>query len=148
MTGTDVDPGEIEFAARLSQGRDGLTFLEADVTALPFADSEFDLVLSMMVMHHIKNWPEALDEIVRVLRPGGYFLFHDLTYSWLLKAVFGKLMRSHAFYSIEEISDHLRGSGLRTLYRSPPHTYLYGQFTEYNFVFLKDASPATVGNQA
>lgn len=147
VTGTDVDPGEIEFAARLSQGRDGLTFLEADVTALPFADSAFDLVLSMMVMHHITDWPDALDEIVRVLRPGGYFLFHDLTYSWLLKAVFGKLMRSHAFYSIEEISDHLQGRGLQTLYRSPPHKYFYGQFTEYNFVFKKSAPGAVVGDK-
>jgi ubiquinone/menaquinone biosynthesis C-methylase UbiE len=137
VVGTDVDPAEIEFARRHSGGTVGLTFVEADSTALPFADGEFDLVLSMMVMHHIPNWRGALTEIVRVLRPGGSFLFHDLTYSWFLKAAFKPVMRSHAFYSIDEISGHLHKSGMQAIYASAPHKYLYDQFTEYNFVFVK-----------
>lgn len=137
VVGTDVDPAEIEFAAKRSRGKKGLAFVEADSTALPFADDEFNLVLSMMVMHHISNWRDALSEIVRVLRPGGYYLFHDLTYSWLLRVVFKPLMKGHAFYSIEEISEFLQESGLQTIGESPPHKYFYDQFTEYNIVFLK-----------
>lgn len=137
VVGTDVDPAEIEFARGHSRGKEGLKFVEADSTELPFADDEFDLVLSMMVMHHISNWRDALSEIVRVLRPGGYYLFHDLTYSWLLKAFFKPVMRGHAFYSIEEISRSLQDIGLETLHESPPHKYLFDQFTEYNIVFVK-----------
>src|SRR4051812_3827885 len=41
------------------------------ITALPFADSSFDLVFSHGVVHHIEDTQKAIDEFHRVLRPGG-----------------------------------------------------------------------------
>lgn len=38
---------------------------------LPFADSTFDVVTLMMVIHHVVNRPAAIGELYRVLRPGG-----------------------------------------------------------------------------
>lgn len=137
VVGTDVDPAEIEFARRHSGGLEGLDFVEASATSLPFEDSSFDLVLSMMVLHHIPGWRDAAAEVVRVLRPGGYYLFHDLTYSWLLRLIVKPAFRSHAIYTIEEVSSFLEEKGMRTLYRSEPHKYLYDQFTEYNIVYEK-----------
>ena len=43
----------------------------ADVVALPFADSSFDAVLACHMMYHVPNAGRALDEMIRVLRPGG-----------------------------------------------------------------------------
>jgi len=52
---------------------------EADICRLPFADGQFDAVYSAHVLYHIDN-PEgqgrALDEISRVLRPGGIAILH------------------------------------------------------------------------
>ncbi|MGC1752302.1 MAG: class I SAM-dependent methyltransferase [Trebonia sp.] len=52
----------------------------ADMTALPFADNSFDVVTSAMAIHNIHS-PEgryrALDEAIRVLRPGGQLLIAD-----------------------------------------------------------------------
>jgi ubiquinone/menaquinone biosynthesis C-methylase UbiE len=52
----------------------------ADMTALPFADASFDVVTSAMAIHNIPS-PEArfraVDEAVRVLRPGGQLLIAD-----------------------------------------------------------------------
>ncbi|WP_433222364.1 methyltransferase domain-containing protein [Dactylosporangium sp. CS-047395] len=52
----------------------------ADLTALPFPDASFDVVTSAMAIHNIPS-PEgrrrALDEAVRVLRPGGRLLIAD-----------------------------------------------------------------------
>jgi ubiquinone/menaquinone biosynthesis C-methylase UbiE len=52
----------------------------ADMTALPFADDSFDVVTSAMAIHNIHS-PEgryrALDEAMRVLRPGGQLLVAD-----------------------------------------------------------------------
>ena len=43
----------------------------ADAEALPFGDGEFDLVYSWGVLHHTPNTEQALNEVRRVLNPGG-----------------------------------------------------------------------------
>lgn len=52
----------------------------ADMTALPFADNSFDVVTSALAIHNIPS-PEgrrrAVDEAMRVLRPGGQLLIAD-----------------------------------------------------------------------
>ena len=44
--------------------------LAADVTSLPFKNENFDLVLCCEVLEHITAHPRAVQEIVRVLKPG------------------------------------------------------------------------------
>jgi SAM-dependent methyltransferase len=44
--GVDIDPEQIEAACLAADGVDGVRFLVADATALPFSDGEFDLVYS------------------------------------------------------------------------------------------------------
>ena len=46
-------------------------WLVADATALPFAVGSFDVVAFSSVLHHVPDFPAALREAVRVLRPGG-----------------------------------------------------------------------------
>lgn len=52
----------------------------ADMTALPFADGSFDVVTSALAIHNIPS-PEAryraVDEAMRVLRPGGQLIVAD-----------------------------------------------------------------------
>ncbi|MGH3190333.1 MAG: class I SAM-dependent methyltransferase [Streptosporangiaceae bacterium] len=54
----------------------------ADMTALPFADGSFDVVTSALAIHNIRS-PEgryrAVDEAMRVLRPGGQLLVADVS---------------------------------------------------------------------
>lgn len=52
----------------------------ADMTALPFPDSSFDVVTSALAIHNIPTphrRNQALDEAMRVLRPGGQLLVAD-----------------------------------------------------------------------
>jgi SAM-dependent methyltransferase len=42
-----------------------------DALALPFRDASFDAVMSVCAIEHFDDGPRALDEIARVLRPGG-----------------------------------------------------------------------------
>jgi len=44
----------------------------ADISALPFADDRFDVVLCSHVLEHVEDEQGALAEIRRVLRPGGW----------------------------------------------------------------------------
>jgi SAM-dependent methyltransferase len=46
----------------------------ADAMRLPLADSSVDAVLAAHVLHLLPRWQDAVDEVLRVLRPGGVFL--------------------------------------------------------------------------
>lgn len=48
--------------------------VQADATALPFADESFDLVYSFKVLAHVKDIQRALHEIARVTRRGGHMV--------------------------------------------------------------------------
>ena len=45
--------------------------VRGDAETLPFSDRSFDVVYSYGVLHHTPRTQEAIDEIRRVLRPGG-----------------------------------------------------------------------------
>jgi SAM-dependent methyltransferase len=49
-------------------------FLEAKVPPLPFADDSFDCVVSFQVIEHIKRDRVFVEEVRRVLKPGGRFI--------------------------------------------------------------------------
>lgn len=51
-------------------------FLASDAERLPFAEGTFDLVTATDTFEHFANPLEALREMARVLRPGGYIIFY------------------------------------------------------------------------
>src|SRR5262245_38053133 len=62
-------------------GADRVELHTADLTALPFAADAFDLVVSNVAVHNLKGRAareKAIEEAVRVLRPGGRLLIADL----------------------------------------------------------------------
>jgi len=75
--GVDVDAEQVATARTSANGVDGVRFLVADAVHLPFRDGEFDLVYTNKSTHHIRDWPTALDEMARVLAPGGRLVYAD-----------------------------------------------------------------------
>jgi ubiquinone/menaquinone biosynthesis C-methylase UbiE len=60
--------------AKLLRGRSLAShpaLIEGDALALPFADGSFDRVMSICAIEHFDDGDRALDEMARVLRPGG-----------------------------------------------------------------------------
>jgi len=52
-----------------------VTFQKADATHLPFADGVFDIAVAVHVLHLIRDWKKAMEEVFRVLRPDGPIVF-------------------------------------------------------------------------
>jgi ubiquinone/menaquinone biosynthesis C-methylase UbiE len=73
---TDISPGMVKVATRnaanLGFEVDGRV---ADAERLPFDDNAFDVVVGHAVLHHIPDLDQTMREILRVLKPGGRFVF-------------------------------------------------------------------------
>ena len=52
--------------------------MEGNAEKLPFADQSFDAVINVEASHCYPRFPRFLDEVARVLRPGGHFLYADV----------------------------------------------------------------------
>jgi SAM-dependent methyltransferase len=67
-----VDASRPMLAAAARRTRDGsVAYVRADAGALPFRAENFDAVCCFAVLHLIEHPQRALDEMVRVLAPGG-----------------------------------------------------------------------------
>lgn len=73
---TDLSPGMVKVATRNGQSLgldiDGRV---ADAEGIPYDDNTFDLVVGHAVLHHIPDVELSLREVLRVLKPGGRFVF-------------------------------------------------------------------------
>jgi SAM-dependent methyltransferase len=82
-----------------------------DGRTLPFPDASFDAVISFEVFEHVFNLDEILDEIRRVLKPGGKLLFsipfawdeHEQPFDYARYTSFGirALLERHGYGGIE-----------------------------------------------
>jgi ubiquinone/menaquinone biosynthesis C-methylase UbiE len=81
VTGIDLSDEmlvEAERYARRSGLADRIAFKKGDVAEIPLPDGSQDLVVSTLSLHHWSDPVGALDEMARVLRPGGSFVVFDL----------------------------------------------------------------------
>ncbi|HIW63321.1 MAG TPA: class I SAM-dependent methyltransferase [Candidatus Stackebrandtia excrementipullorum] len=73
---TDISPGMVDVATgnaeRLGLDVEGRV---ADAETIPYPDDSVDLVVGHAVLHHIPDVQKAFGEVLRVLRPGGRFVF-------------------------------------------------------------------------
>lgn len=82
----DVAPAMVEHLRWVVAGQNlGNVYpLVASAATLPLGDGSIDLVVSNYCFHHLKEGEKrlALAEALRVLRPGGRFVFGDMMFGW------------------------------------------------------------------
>jgi ubiquinone/menaquinone biosynthesis C-methylase UbiE len=131
VTGIDVDPEQIEVARETSGQNTNVRFLAVDGTKLPFGDNEFDFVATHMVTHHIPDWRDALQQMLRVLKPNGFLIYKDFALpKWF--ASLGKKIRGLGYLTAEDLNRFAQENHLAVV-------HLARSFNKYEAVWRKPA---------
>ncbi|WP_028923079.1 class I SAM-dependent methyltransferase [Pseudonocardia acaciae] len=75
VVGVDSSP---EMLARARDRVPGAEFRLGDLTRLPVADGEVDLVVCALALTHVRELEPVIAEFARVLRPGGHLVISDM----------------------------------------------------------------------
>ena len=78
--GVDMEESQIEMAraAAAAGGHDNITFHVGNVYELPFEDNFFDVAHCHAVLMHVPDTQTALQEVKRVLKPGGILASREM----------------------------------------------------------------------
>jgi ubiquinone/menaquinone biosynthesis C-methylase UbiE len=132
----DLDPGELGpvagmFGAMRAEGeadqQAGATAISGDATAMPFGDGTFDRVIAAEVLEHIFDDQRAMNELARVLRPGGLAAitvpsFLPERICWALSTEYHEVPGGHVrIYTRAELEAKLRRAGLSTRWHHHAH---------------------------
>jgi len=95
VVATDIAPAMLAAAQEqaVAQGLTNISFEAADAQNLPFASASFDVVTCRFGIAHVPDYHQALEEIRRVLRPGGRAAF----------VVWGPRERNPYFTLVDEV---------------------------------------------
>ncbi len=94
-------------------------FSAADITELPFENNSFDIVICSEVLEHIPMDNEALNEIMRVLKPEGILAvsvprFWPEKLCWLLSPEYSKVKNGHIrIYKKKDLTAKLEQRGFQ-----------------------------------
>ena len=96
VTSFDYRPDAPDAVVALERYPNVRAYLSSDPRTLPYDDGAFDAVLSCGVLEHVRDPDASLDELARVLQPGGRLYVYKLPNSgsyleWIARRLAGKL---------------------------------------------------------
>lgn len=124
LAGLDLAPAMGRAAMRSLAGSGGGICVEGDAERLPFGEGTFDLVLSSSTFQWLNVLDTAFSEAMRVLAPGGTFLFalfgegtlRELQESYRKALMHGNgeaVDRAQRFFSGDEVQAALERTGFK-----------------------------------
>jgi ubiquinone/menaquinone biosynthesis C-methylase UbiE len=119
LTGLDPVPDLLR-QARRNLGRDRLgkaaEFVQGDIRDMPLGDNSFDISIAHVVFCHLAGQQQALDEMIRVTRPGGCVAVFDNAVSGGPQGGWSNIHEPTIERELFELEMHLRSlEGLRRL---------------------------------
>lgn len=110
VTVCDINPAMLEVgkARAMDRGFFGeIEWVEGNAEALPFADSSFDVVTIAFGLRNVTRLKQALQEVLRVLKPGGRFFC--LEFSHLPAPMLQKLYDRYSFTLLPFLGEKVAG---------------------------------------
>jgi 2-polyprenyl-6-hydroxyphenyl methylase / 3-demethylubiquinone-9 3-methyltransferase len=83
---TGVDPSDSSLATARDHARSQrlvIRYDRANGESLPYPERSFDVVFCFDVLEHVRDLPQVVREIARVLKPGGVLCYETLNRTWL-----------------------------------------------------------------
>ena len=140
LYGVDFSGEMLSYARKYSEKFDFTVNLTmADISYLPYRAETFDWAISVATYHHLENrvLPAALDELKRVLKPGGeafitvwnrwqprfWFSGKEVAVPWRTK---GKVLyRYYYLFSYPELVKQVKQAGFEVLKSFPENSYRF-----------------------
>jgi len=135
VVGVDGDPRALAVARRkVEQAGQTIQFDESFADRLPYPNGSFDRVLSSLVFHHLTHDDKlaAMREVLRVLKPGGWFHLADFGPPVGRYATFLARLTTPGERLRENLDGRLPGlmteAGFATVQQRGHHNTLFGTF--------------------
>lgn len=149
VTGIDLCYEKLK-AAQNKDNTNSVRYIVANPLCLPFRAGTFDVVTAMDFLESSANYGQVINEMSRVLKPGGLFFYHSINRNFLTQLFAGKLAEwfgrpsmafniSSSVITPSRVASHCLNSGLlsqekagiRPLFSSVPFkNYLVGALPE------------------
>ena len=72
VVGVDISKSLVDIAKK---NFPGIEFEVMNMEKLRFSEASFDVVYSSLVLHYVQNWTKVFNEVKRILKKNGIFLF-------------------------------------------------------------------------
>ncbi len=100
-TGLDFSPQMLRIARQSNRHHPRLIYVEGNAESLPFAEGQFDAVFNTISFLHYPQPQQVLNEVLRVLTPGGRFYLVDITTNKQASEIVANSPARVKFYSQE-----------------------------------------------
>lgn len=146
VIGIELDNKRVKIAKEYMKkyGINEENIIQGDLQDLPFSDNSFDAIFSHGVIEHIHNHEKAVNELYRVLKPGGYALItvpsriSSFTISKITLQIIDKIFNTHLWnigyeksftkWKFKKTLQQFRIEDFRITEINPGHTIpLYGK---------------------
>ncbi len=132
LNGIDLTPRAIEHTRRRFNLLGLTSTLQvADAENLPFENDTFDAVFSWGVLHHTPDTPKAINEVHRVMKPGGFgkvMIYHTNSLIGYMLWIRYALLKGRPFLSLRYIYHHYLESPGTKAYTYNEARKLFSQF--------------------
>jgi ubiquinone/menaquinone biosynthesis C-methylase UbiE len=93
ILGLDISTHMLTAGAAQAAGACPISFLQGDATRLPLKDATCDTVVTLGGIHHINDRAKLFNEVNRVLKPGGRFIWREplddfVVWRWLRAVIY------------------------------------------------------------